>query len=271
MADQPIQQEQPLQSPARESEARVLEEVFREAAGIEKGLIRTFLDLRSKPREVLEGYKAGDRKYVGPFRLLLASLSLWILINGFLIDWYALWKEMMLGILDAEAWLIAWLKGGDDVAREETMKKLAEKAGPILDIYCRFAGDLFSKWYVPYSLAGIVLGSIHFTRQQTEKVVSLRDTLYILSYSVGANIPFFLVVSLVFWLNLWAALAACLIILVLNLSGNAHLISFAPVRTFIAAEEGKAFEKKLMRSVFLVVSVGLIILIGLYMGYYIFF
>ncbi len=254
--------------PVPEPESKVLMELLREASGIERGLIRTFLDLRSKPREVLEGYKAGDRRYVGPFRLLLASLSLWILINGFLIDWYALWKEMMMGILDGEAWLIAWLKGGDDVAREETMKKLAEKAGPLLDIYCRFAGDLFSKWYVPYSLAGIVLGSIHFTRRQTEKVVSLRDTLYILSYSVGANIPFFLVVSLVFWLNLWAALAACLVILVLNLSGNAHLISFAPVRNFLPVEEGKAFEKKLMRSVFVVVSVGLVILIGLYMGYY---
>lgn len=257
-----------LQSPEKESEAKVLEEVFREAAGIEKGLIRTFLDLRSKPKEVLEGYKAGDRKYVGPFRLLLASLSLWILINGFLIDWYALWKGMMSGILEAEVSLIAWLKGYDEVARQEAMRKLEVTAGPFLDIYCRFAGDLFSKWYVPYALVGIVLGSLHFTRRQREKNISLRDTLYILSYSVGANIPFLLFISLIFWLNLWAALAACAIILVLNLSGNAHLISFAPVRTFFPQETGKAIEKKLMGSVFLVVMVGLALLIGLYMGYY---
>jgi hypothetical protein len=251
-----------------EPESKVLGELFREAIGLENGLARTFIDLRKNPRQVLENYKAGDRRYVSPFRLLITSMSLWILINGFLIDWYIVWKDLMSMVLHGEAWLISWIKDYDEAGRAALTETLSKKTWSVMDIYCRFAGDLFSKWYVPYTLVSVVGGSIHYTRRQGMGKLTLRDALYILSYSIGSNIPFFLLLSLLFWAHIGAALVACFAVLALNLLGYSQFLSYAPIQDFIA-HDGKAVEKKIMHSVFLVVLIGLGLLSGGYMAYFI--
>lgn len=257
-----------LPSARREEEFKVLKELLGEAIGLEKGLFRTFLDLRKNPRQVLESYQSGDHRYVSPFRLLITSLSLWILINGLLIDWYALWKDLMSMILRGEAWLISWINDYDQAAHNAFIAKLDQKTAGVMEIYCRFAGDLFSKWYVPYALVSVVAGGIHYTRRQRHAGPSFRDTLYILSYSIGANIPFLLLLSLIFWMHIGAALVVCFAVLVLNFLGHSQLTSFAPIRSFLP-QDGKIIEKKIMQSVFLVVMLGMAVLAAGYMAYYI--
>jgi hypothetical protein len=137
-----------------------------------------------------------------------------------------------------------------------------------MDIYCRFAGDLFSKWYVPYTLISVVGGSIHYTRRQGTGKLTLRDALYILSYSIGSNIPFFLLLSLLFWLNIGAALVACFAVLIMSLLGYSQFLSYAPIQNFIA-HDGESVEKKIMHSVFLVIVIGLGLLSCGYMAYFI--
>lgn len=233
-------------------ERNAIADLVREAIGYEQGLWRTFVDLRGKPKEVLEGYLTGNRKYVSPFKLLTTSLSVWILLNGFLIDWYAIWNQIITGVMDQEIQLIAWLKDMDAAARASLEARVAEK--PITKIVTQIAGDLFSKWYVPFALLSIISGTWLFNRRYPSPEVSFKRALAILSYSVGSNMPIYLAISLAFGLNVWFASGLIFLILPLALAGKTSFVNYAPVSSFFD-ENGRQREKQLMRSVFIIVLV----------------
>jgi hypothetical protein len=248
-------------------EKNAVAELFKEAIGYEQGLWRTFVDLRRKPKQVLDGYHGGDRKYVSPFKLLTTTLSLWILVNGFLIDWYSIWTEIMTGILNQEFRFFAWLKDLDETERTAFQHRLNETAKPILAIICRVAGDLFSKWYVPFVILSIVVGSKWFVRRNPTSGISLKETMAILSYSIGSNIPVFLVMSVAFGVNIWVGIGICFLAFPFMATGKTDIIFYAAPKSFFV-QDGKTMEKKLVRSMFPII----ILLQALLMiGYFIFF
>jgi len=252
-------------SPSPESDRKVLGELFREAIGYENGMIRTLIDLRKNPRGVLEGYSSGDRRYISPFRLLMAGLTLWILLNSFLIDWYAVWSSMMEGVITADVKLIGWLKKLDPAGEEALRNKLV--ADGSMELYCKFAGDLFSRWFVPFTLISIVAGSILFVRRNRALGIGLRETMYVMSYSVGASLPTYLVMSLAFSFNVWVGLVISLILSALSFIGQSSLMSYAPVRSFFP-ENGKAIEAKITKSIMMVIAVTMSITIFTYFAYF---
>lgn len=254
-------------TPPAAEEKNAISELFREAIGYEQGLWRTFVDLRKKPKEVLEGYLQGDRKYVSPFKLLTTSLSVWILINGFLIDWYSIWNQIITGILNQEIRLIAWLKDMDAAAQLAQKANITEKVAPFIAIGAQIAGDLFSKWYVPFALLSVVAGSWLFHRRYPSPEVTLKRAMSILSYSVGSNMPFFLLISIAFGVHVWLAAGLIMLILVLMLAGKTSYFNYAPVNGFFD-EGGRQKEKQLIRCVFMVVIVLEVLLV---LGYILYF
>lgn len=230
--------------------------MLREAAGFERGLVRTFLDLKKNPRLVLEGYMAHDYKYVGPFRLLITSLSLWLLINSFLIDWYAIWRTLTDSMLSAEVRLIAWLSNLDAAAEKKLTDQLlaSDLAGQMSNV----AGDFFSKWFVPFALITVVGGSLYYSRRYK---ADLRRTMYVMSYAIGASIPLYLVLSFVFLFSPGFGIAFSVMVVVVDMLGFSHLTTIAPIRGFYDVDE-KATEKKIMISIMIVIFATLVTAVG---------
>ncbi len=245
--------------------------MLKEAVGYDQGLWRTFRDLRKIPIEVLNGYMAGDKRYVSPSRLLITTLSFWVLLNGFLIDWYEIWKTIVSGILHGEAWLILSLMDHDEAKRAAfDTYFLGEFAPRMTHIFSRFAGDLFSKWYVPFTILSIVCGGYIFTRKNRSEGYTLKHVLSILSYAMGSNIIVFLAISAAFGIHMWLGCVILMVGLLFFLFGKAHLIFYAAPSQFFE-KEGKRLEKKLMRFVFLVVLFLQVLLISAYSLYFIYF
>jgi len=238
--------------PPRESDVKVLGELLREAAGFERGLVRTFVDLKKNPRLVLEGYLAQDYKYVGPFRLLITSLSLWILINSFLIDWYAIWKILTEGILNAEVRMIAWLSNLDAAGEKKLNDNLL--AFDLAGKMSKAAGDFFSKWFVPFALITVVGGSLYYSRRHK---ADLRHTMYVMSYAIGASIPLYLVLSFVFLVSPELGVVFSIVVVVVDMLGFSQFTTIAPIRGFYEMD-GKATEKKIMTSILIVIFATLV-------------
>ncbi len=226
-------------------------DIVKETLGYEQGLWRTLVDLRTNPKQVLDGYLAADRKYVSPFKLLSTSLSLWLLINGFLVDWYAIWAQFFKATLELETSLIAWVGDFDPARRAELDRKMLEVSGPMLSMVSRIAGDLFSRWYVPFAILSVIGTSWLFTRINKETGLSLKTVMSAFSYSVGSNIPFYLGISICFGLHIYLGLALLLVMTVLLLTGKAGKLMYAAPGKFFE-DQGKQVEKKLIRASFIV-------------------
>lgn len=242
-------------------------DLIKEALGYEQGLWRTLVDLRSKPKDVLDGYLAADRKYVSPFKLLTTSLSLWLLINGFFVDWYAIWSQLFTSTVELETSLIAWVGDFDPAKRAALDRKMLELTGPLLSMVSRIAGDLFSRWYVPFAILSVIGTSWLFTRMNPETGLSLRTVMSAFSYSVGSNIPFYLGISVCFGLHLYLGLGLLLIMSILLLTGKAGKLMYAAPGKFFE-DQGKQVEKKLIRSSFIVTFILQVMVV---IGYVIYF
>ncbi len=255
------------QGPSRSSDdRRAVLDLLKETIGYEQGLWRTLLDLRTKPQEVLEGYLQADRKYASPFKLLTTCLSLWLLINGFLIDWYAIWSQLFTSILDVEVSLITWISDLDATKRAALDQRLEELAGPMLGMVSQVAGDLFSKWYIPFAILAIVGASWLFTRWNPGYGLPMKDVLAGLSYSVGSNIPLYLGVSIGFGIHMLLGLSITLFMALLLFFGKAGKLMYAAPGKFFPQHEG--IEKKLVKATF---TVTIFLQILLIIGYVIYF
>src|SRR5690349_16916244 len=127
-------------SPEKTSK-EVLLDYAKEIVGYENGLLRTLIDLRKQPEVVLQGYLAKDLKYVSPFRLLISALSLWVLVNSFFLDWHKTWENLMFR-------MSGWTQSL--IGPDKDQEKFEAVIAPIANLTGRMAGDLFSKYYVPF-------------------------------------------------------------------------------------------------------------------------
>lgn len=252
---------------AKREDRSAVSELLREAIGYEQGLWRTLVDLRKQPIEVLEGYLNKTGKYTSPFKLLTSFMSLWILINSFLINWYAIWKQLATDTLFAELKLVMWIGDFDDQKRGAVELKATEFARTPTEIIAQVAGDMFSKWYVPFVVIVIIGGCFLFVRQNKDSIVSLKKAMAIMSYSVGSSMIIYLGVTLSFAIHPYFGIGITFMGAIIMLTGRAHWIIFAPMRAFFV-ENGKSQEKALMKSMFVVTLCLQLVLIAGYIVYY---
>ena len=218
------------------SNKEILLDFLKESIGVESGLVKTFLDLRKKPREVLDGYLQGDKHYVSPFKLLFGGLALWLFINSFVIDWYKIF---------------------DSAIQDYT---------PFKSIFVRFAGDIFTKIYVPFVIC-VIPTSAYFARRLTKDFkISYKVLLSVNSYVMGANVFVYLIMSVTAAINFYVFIGLSLALVPLALMGY-NLMMLVPPRRFFPLD-GLTIEKKMLRANFYSVGIFMII-VG--MGYFLWF
>ena len=218
------------------SNKEILLDFLKESIGVESGLVKTFLDLRKKPREVLDGYLQGDKHYVSPFKLLFGGLALWLFINSFVIDWYKIF---------------------DSAIQDYT---------PFKSIFVRFAGDIFTKIYVPFVIC-VIPTSAYFARRLTKDFkISYKVLLSVSSYVMGANVFVYLIMSVTAAINFYVVMGLSLALVPLALMGY-NLMMLVPPRRFFPLD-GLTIEKKMLRANFYSAGIFMII-VG--MGYFLWF
>ena len=218
------------------SNKEILLDFLKESIGVESGLVKTFLDLRKKPREVLDGYLQGDKHYVSPFKLLFGGLALWLFINSFVIDWYKIF---------------------DSAIQDYT---------PFKSLFVRFAGDIFTKIYVPFVIC-VIPTSAYFARRLTKDFkISYKVLLSVSSYVMGANVFVYLIMSVTAAINFYVVMGLSLALVPLALMGY-NLMMLVPPRRFFPLD-GLTIEKKMLRANFYSVGIFMII-VG--MGYFLWF
>ena len=231
------------------SNKEILLDFLKESIGVESGLVKTFLDLRKKPREVLDGYLQGDKHYVSPFKLLFGGLALWLFINSFVIDWYKIFDSAFQDYMD-------FLKR---VALDDNGKK-------VKSIFVMFVGDLFTKIYVPFVIC-VIPTSAYFARRLTKDFkISYKVLLSVNSYVMGANVFVYLIMSVTAAINFYVFIGLSLALVPLALMGY-NLMMLVPPRRFFPLD-GLTIEKKMLRANFYSVGIFMII-IG--MGYFLWF
>jgi hypothetical protein len=229
---------------------QVLLELFHESIGLESGILRTAQALWREPQNVLKSYMANERTYISPFKILLTSLSLWILINSFIIDWYAIWGKMTADYLD---WLTTSVFPMDGANPE----KVKQFKSDYVAFVSRFMGDLFSKIYVPLVVVVLPLSAWFAHKSCAKYGANFRSLIATNAYVMGANVFSLVIVSTLTVINTYALAVIAVSSLLLLFFGINIFILIPPRRFF--AENGKVIEKTLIRgnlmAVFVVMGV----------------
>ncbi len=218
------------------SNKEILLDLFRESVGVESGLIKTLIDLRKKPKDVLDGYLKGNKHYVSPFKLLFGGLTLWLFINSFIIDWYKIFDGAMQNYIDFLSNILI-----EDNAKKANFDSVIT---PIRQIFVKFAGDLFTKIYIPFVICVIPL-SAYFASRLTKKFkISYKALLSVNSYVMGTNLFVYLIMSITAAINFYIFIALCFVFLLLALRGL-NLMMLIPPRRFFTSD-GIIIEKKML-------------------------
>ncbi len=221
-------------------------DLMREVTGFEHGLARTIIDLRKKPDVVLQQYLSREGRYVSPFRLLLASLGIWLFVNSYLIDWYRIWNDIF-----SQQFNFLF----DHVFNVPAEKKVKiipemEKFGKI---YSTFVGDIFSKYYVPFVVVVLPISSFFAAKFCRPFKTSFRSILVSNTYAVAVSTLTFFLLSVAFAVNVWIAASIIMILFVLLLTGR-NYVQLVPLRRFYP-ENGLEIEKRIIRGNFLAVMI----------------
>ncbi len=236
----------PVNKPAESTNKEVILDFLKEVTGYESGLVRTIIDLRKKPEEVLQAYLGRQGGYMNPFRLLFTILGLWLFVNSFIIDWYAVWYDFI------NTYSNFMMDNVYQFSLEKKMKTAAtmEKMTRMIS---QLTGDLFSKYYVPFVVLALPLSSwisVKFCRRYS---LSFRSILGANTYAAATStgIGFFMVVGLA--LNAMITMGLLILLMVLALTGR-NFIQVTPLHRFFP-ENGKAIEKKILLANFAAVLI----------------
>mgnify|MGYP003580948907 CR=1 FL=1 len=249
-------------SDTEKSTKEVLYDYVKEIIGYENGLWRTVVELRKHPDLVLKGYLSKDPKYVGPFRVLISALSLWVLVNSFFLDWHSAFRDVMYKMAD-------WVQSIVSIPEQNRVKfdkYLLESA----NLYAKLAGDLFAKYYVPFVLIGLPLTAFLASKKCKKYGIGFKTILAAISYTVSLNVMLMFVVSVCAYFDIFFTFIVLGIpLIVLQLIGKGDLISFLTLRKFFSSN-GIEIEKNVTKS--MLISTLTILLPGmLYFFYYVFF
>jgi hypothetical protein len=250
--------ENPQPQLPEKSNQEVLYDLLKEVAGVEHGLWYTIRRLRNDPAGVVNGYLRGDLNYSSPFRLLISVLTVWLLVNGFMIDWYAIWEKFMDSYLT--------FLYNNIVDKKISLVTFHEKMSPFRSLFVQFGGDLFAKIYIPFVMLVLPL-SAWFAQKITRKyAVSFRMLMAVNGYVMGANGVVFLVMSVLIALNFYVFLGLGIILIILSLFG-VNFLTMIPPRKFFD-QHGLEIERGIMRSNMLAV---MLIISLLFSGYVVWF
>lgn len=221
------------------SDRDVLADLIKESVGYENGLVKTFRDLKSEPIKVIDGYFQNNKQYVSPFKLFIGILTLWLFVNSFFIDWYSIWAQVIQDISD-----FSFFASMRDDMDSEKKAAYALHFGKIKTTYTIVFGDLFSKFYLPFAVVHTILSALIIKRLTQKYRVEFRRILVIMTYTASLNSILLFIISLVFAIHLWAAVALIFGILIFSLFG-VTIFTISPVRKMFLTD-GKKIEHKFM-------------------------
>ncbi len=225
------------QVPTQNTNKDVIKELAGEALGIEKGFLRTLIDLRKKPADVVESYLRGEHTYLNPFRLQFSIAAVWAIVMNFILDWYTIGQEYGRGING--------FVNSIGIGQEKSAERLAE-----LEASTGFMFDaLFAKYFVVLVIVLIPLQALLCTRYTRHLRIPLKYHLSVLAYqgSLKMMVGFFL--ALGFGVHVLATLAVMFSLLAASMLGvrlATNLISGIPVERFFrehTEEIDKAYKK----------------------------
>ena len=231
-----------MEKPIKETTERSNKEVFldflKEVTGYEHGLGRTIIDLRKKPDVVLQSYLNREGHYMSPFRILFAALSIWLFVNSFIIDWYALWYDMMKQYNDFLT---------DNVFHTSLERKIkrAHETEKMMRVFSTFMGDLFSRYYVPFVILVLPLSSWFAAKFCRRYGVTFRSILIATTYSVATSTAIYFLMSVGFAISKWATLGVIMVLMGFTLSGR-NLMQLTQMRKFFP-ENGRKIEKRIKK------------------------
>ena len=247
--------EEPLKETKEENKKEVILDFLKEVTGYESGFGRTLIDLRKKPDVVLEAYLNHRGGYVSPFRLLFSVLGIWLFVNSFIIDWYTVWYDLMNTYTN---FLM------DHVYQFSLEKKLKTAASTekMIRLVSRLAGDLFSKYYVPFVILVLPVSSWFAVKFCRPYNLSFRSILGANTYAIATStfIGFFMVVGLA--ISSLITLGIMIVLMILAFTGR-NFIQVTPISRFYT-ENGRVIERKTLLANFTAVSIIMSVGAGIY-------
>ena len=211
-----------------------------EIVGYEKGMYRTFIDLRKQPKIVLKSYLNKENIYVSPFKILIYVVGIWLVFNKFIIDWYKIFGSL----IDSAA-KTGWLKNHD---KSEPMP-----ADLLYNIrlMTKIMSDLFSKYYMAFVILGTPFWAYVCLVLCRPYKIDFRTHIAVVGYHFSLGfIPAFIFIGL-FAINIWLSMFVAFIIVISPLVGLRVVYNkvfvIVPVSSFFE-ENGLSIEKKYYRA-----------------------
>ncbi len=215
-----------------------------EAIGYEHGFFKTIIDLYRDPKTVVNGNKLGTKVYLSPYRLLISILSVWIVINSFIIDWHKKWLKFAHEINDLL------------FPHERRLPVQFE-----INI-SNFGGALFAKYFVPLIILTVIISSSIAEKNCRKYNLTLKDHLEVMSYSSAINSIGLLGLSVIIAINFYAGFGLIILARLLTIFGFRNYLNVVKIRDYFP-EYGIEIEKKYMLAKFLT-YISLIILFSIF-------
>jgi hypothetical protein len=221
----------------------VVIDLLKEISGYEHSILKTILDLRNKPMEVVKAYNLQTKEYTNPFRLLLIGLSLWVFINTYLVDWYVIWGNYIQMVGEFSKSLMSM--------NERKIMKF-DKIWRNWSIYnTKLLGDIFSKFFVPFVITAVIFSSILLTYICKKYRIDFKTHLVVLCYTTSTGLLLMLVLSVCFAINVWIGFLFLVFLTLCHLLGKSDWVSFSPVRNYFE-RDGISIERMYLLSSFVV-------------------
>ncbi len=228
----------PGRNPSTQSEASnkdVIRELAGEAVGIERGFLRTLIDLTKKPADVVESYLRGDHIYLNPFRLLFSIATVWVIVMNFVLDWDAIGREYAQGLSS----IFPSPESPEGIQRQVDMEAFI---GMIFDA-------LFAKYFVALVIILIPIHALLSTRFTRPLAIPFKKHLTVLAYQGSMKMGVGFIIAVGFGVHVIATMAIMFALVFADLLGwqfAGKVISGVPTQRFYKNKQeqiAKAYRK----------------------------
>ena len=214
----------------------VIIDFLAEMIGYEQGLHHTFVALRKQPQVVLENYLSKTHIYVGPFKILISIVTVWLLFNNLIVDWYKIIGE---GLTDYTNYLWFNIQHKTEPIPASLLK--------INGLFAKIFADLFSKYYMVFVVFGTPLWAYICLKLCKPYKIDFRTHLAVVGYhfSLGFIAALVFIIGLAIHPLLCVALAFIFMLspfIGLKVIYN-KFFAIVPVSAFFE-HDGPAIEKK---------------------------
>ena len=222
-------------------------ELVGEAVGVEKGFLRTIVDLTKRPADVVESYLNGEHTYLNPFRLQFSIATVWVVVMNFILDWEAIGREYAHGLY--EMFPAPTSAGG-----AERLADTELLVGTMFDA-------LFAKYFIILVIIFIPIQALLCTRFTRPLGIPFKKHLSVLAYQGSIKLGVGFIVAVGFGVHVIATMAIMFALVIAGLLGwkfASNVMSGIPVQKFF--REGQREIDKAYRKAGGVVLVGAVLL-----------